>query len=53
MQLIETLDAGQDLRQEEKGMIEDETAGWYHSMDGIELGWQTHGHEFEQVLCRA
>ena len=31
-------DAGKDWRQEEKGMIKDEKAGWYHRLDG---------HEFE------
>ena len=34
-------DAGQDWRQEEKGMIEDEMVGWHHRLDG---------HEFEQAL---
>ena len=32
------LDAGKDWRQEEKGMTEDEMAGWHHWL----------GHEFEQ-----
>ena len=32
------LDAGRDWEQEEKGMTEDETAGWHHRLDG---------HEFE------
>ena len=31
-------DAGKDWRQEEKGMITDEMAGWHHRLDG---------HEFE------
>ena len=31
-------DAGKDWRQEEKGMTEDEMAGWHH---------QLNGHEFE------
>ena len=31
-------DAGRDWGQEEKGMIEDEMAGWHHQLDG---------HEFE------
>ena len=31
-------DAGRDWGQEEKGMTEDEMAGWYHQLDG---------HEFE------
>ena len=33
-------DAGEEWRREEKGMIEDEMAGWHHQLD-----WQ----EFEQV----
>ena len=33
-------DAGKDWRQEEKGMTEDEMAGWHH---------QLNGHEFEQA----
>ena len=31
-------DAGRDWRQEEKGMTEDEMAGWHHRLNG---------HEFE------
>ena len=31
-------DAGRDCGQEEKGMTEDEMAGWHHQLDG---------HEFE------
>ena len=34
-------DAGKGWRQEEKGMTEDEMAGWHHQPDG---------HEFEQAL---
>ena len=34
------LDAGKDLRQEEKGTTEDEMVGWHH---------QLIGHEFEQA----
>ena len=34
-------DAGKDWRWEEKGMTEDEIAGWHHWLDG---------HEFEQAL---
>ena len=30
-------DAGQDWRQEEKGMTEDEMVGWYHQLDGREF----------------
>ena len=29
-------DAGKDWRQEEKGMTEDEMAGWHHQLDGLE-----------------
>ena len=34
-------EAGKDSRQEEKGMTEDEKAGWHHWLNG---------HEFEQAL---
>ena len=34
-------DAGRDWRQEEKGTVEDEMAGWHHPLDG---------HEFEGTL---
>ena len=30
-------DAGKDWRQEEKGMTEDEMAGWHHRLDGHEF----------------
>ena len=30
------LDAGRDCGQEEKGMTEDEMAGWHHGLDGRE-----------------
>ena len=32
-------DAGRDWGQEEKGMTEDELAGWHHQLDGYEFGW--------------
>jgi len=32
-------DAGRDLGQEEKGMTEDEMAGWHHWLDGRESQW--------------
>ena len=38
--LEKTLDAGKDLRQEEKGMTEDQMVEWHH---------QLNGHEFEQT----
>ena len=36
--LLEKTDAGRDWGQEEKGMTEDEMAGWHQRLDG---------HEFE------
>ena len=30
-------DAGRDWGQEEKGMTEDERAGWHHQLDGLEF----------------
>ena len=32
-------DAGRDWGQEEKGMTEDEMAGWHHWLDGREFEW--------------
>ena len=32
-------DAGKDWRQEEKGMTEDEMAGWHHWLNGHGFGW--------------
>ena len=32
-------DAGRDCRQEEKGMTEDEMAGWHHWLDRLESEW--------------
>ena len=37
--LIGISDAGRDWGQEEKGMTEDEMAGWYHWLDGHESEW--------------
>ena len=34
---MEKTDAGRDRGQEEKGMTEDEMAGWHHRLDGHEL----------------
>ena len=31
-------DAGKDQRQEEKGVTEDERAGWHHLLNGCEFG---------------
>ena len=42
MQRVDSLekdsDAGRDWGQEEKGMTEDEMAGWHHQLDGQESG---------------
>ena len=40
MQRVDSLDsdAGRDWGQEEKGMTEDEMAGWHHQLDGHEFG---------------
>ena len=35
---LEKTDAGRDWGQEEKGMTEDEMAGWHHRPDGHEFG---------------
>ena len=35
---LEKSDAGRDCGQEEKGMTEDEMAGWHHQLDGHDLG---------------
>ena len=32
-------DAGRDWGKEEKGMTEDEMAGWHHRLNGHEFGW--------------
>jgi len=32
-------DAGRDWGQEEKGMTENEMAGWHHWLNGLESGW--------------
>ena len=35
---LEKTDAGRDWGQEEKGMTEDEMAGWHHRLNGHALG---------------
>ena len=35
---LEKTDAGRDWGQEEKGMTEDEMAGWHHGVDGHKFG---------------
>ena len=34
---LEKTDVGRDWGQEEKGMTEDEMAGWHHRLDGREF----------------
>ena len=36
--VMTNLDAGRDWGQEEKGMTEDEMAGWHHQLYGHEFG---------------
>ena len=36
---LHSFDAGRDWGQEEKGMTEDEIAGWHHWLDGCESEW--------------
>ena len=45
-------DAGRDWGQEEKGMTEDEMAGWHHRLDGNEFEW-TPGDGYGQggLMC--
>ena len=38
-------DAGRDWGQEEKGMTEDEMAGWHHWLDAHEFGWTPGVHD--------
>ena len=35
---LKKTDAGRDWEQEEKGMTEDEMAGFHHQLDGLEFG---------------
>ena len=37
MRRADSLDAGRDWGQEEKGTTEDEMAGWHHQLDGYEF----------------
>ena len=45
-------DAGRDWGQEEKGMTEDEMAGWHHWLDGCEFEW-TPGVVMDREAWRA
>jgi len=45
-------DAGRDWGQEEKGMTEDEMAGWHHWLDGHEFEWSPGvGDGWESLAC--
>ena len=45
-------DAGRDWGQEEKGMTEDEMAGWHHGLDGHESEWSPGvGDGQEALVC--
>ena len=45
-------DAGRDWGQEEKGMTEDEMAGWHHGLDGHEFEWTPgDGDEQGSLAC--
>ena len=58
--LENTLDAGRDWGQEEKGTTEDEMAGWHHRLDGHELrefvmdreAWRTAIHGVKKSRTR-
>ena len=52
-QLIEKdPDAGNDWRQEEKGMTEDEMVGWHHKLDGREFEQAPgDGEQQENLAC--
>ena len=43
--------AGKDWRREEKGMTEDEMAGWYHQLDGHGFGWTLGVSDGQRGLC--
>ena len=46
-------DAGRDWEQEEKGMTEDEMAGWHHRFDGHEFGWTQEFVMDREAWCAA
>ena len=56
MQRVDSLgktDAGRDWEQEEKGMTEDEMAGWHHGLDGCESVWTPGGGDGQGDLACA
>ena len=46
-------DTGQDWRQEEKGMTEDEMAGWHHRLNGRESEWNPGVGDDREAWCAA
>ena len=44
-------DTGRDRGQEEKGMTEDEMAGWHHRLDGREFEWTLEGGDGQGGLA--
>ena len=46
-------DAGRDWGQEEKGMTEDEMAGWHHWLDGHESEWTPGVGDGQEAWCAA
>ena len=46
--LLEKTDAGRDWGQEEKGMTQDEMAGWHHGLDGCE-SWTINKAECQRI----
>ena len=46
-------DAGKDLRQEEKGMTEDEVVGWHHQLDGHEFEFPLMGKQWQTLFSWA
>ena len=49
---LEKTHAGRDWAQEEKGMTEDEMAGWRHQLDGGQFEW-TQGVVMDREAWRA
>ena len=50
---VDSLDAGRDWGQEEKGMTEDEMAGWHHWVDGHESQWTPGVGDGQEAWCAA
>ena len=46
-------DAGRDWGQVEKGMTEDEMAGWHHWLDGHESEWTPWDGDVQEAWCAA